>query len=160
MRRLLPYTLVVLIAMVATAGLIYLTPLRYTRFIQPSIREISPQDFYAKFKQHSEQYLFIDVRPADAYAKEHAVGSVNIPLATLYDLRATLPRTGKTIALICGSNSASGVAYGYLEHYGFSNLLHVIGGVPAWKIAGLPTEGAAVSTTSAPLSCLTLKYLL
>lgn len=150
------YTIVALIGSIATVGIIYLTPLKYVGMATPTMREMSPSEFYEGFQKNPEAFLFVDVRSAEAYTKEHATGSISIPLATLHDVRATLPRTGKTIALICGSNSASSVAYGYLEHYGFSNLIHITGGIVAWKLAELPTEGAAVSTTTqlSSVACL------
>lgn len=156
MRFLTSYILVAVIAIVCTAWVIYATPLRYTSLVPPAIHEVSPRSFYNDYSLHPENYMFIDVRPAAEYVGEHAKGSVNIPLASLYDVWSTLPRHGKTIALICGNNSASGVAYGYLEHLGFSNLIRITGGVPAWVASGLPVEGTHIanSTSTSPVSCI------
>jgi len=40
--------------------------------------------------------------------------------------------------LICSGGRASGVAYGYLEHYGFLNLRRINGGIENWLAEGLP----------------------
>lgn len=118
--------------------LIYLTPLKNLNLIEPKIQDISPAEFYEDFSQRSEKYVFIDVRPQSSYLAEHAKGSINIPLHLLYFERRNLPKRGKTIVLICSGGVASGVAYGYLEHYGFLNLRRIDGGIGAWKAAGLP----------------------
>lgn len=123
---------------------VYLTPLKNLNLIEPRIRDIDSKEFYTALQNDPSRYVFIDVRPQSEYQQEHAKGSFNIALFLLYDERKNLPKSGKTIVLICGGRRASGVAYGYLEHYGFLNLRRIAGGIDAWKAAGLPTEGEAV----------------
>ncbi len=137
-------TLVATVVMCAL--LFYLTPLRFVNPIDPFVRDIDSAALYAKMQAHPERYFFIDVRTAATYQKEHAVGAINIPIHDLYDDRFALPKRGKTIVLICGDGELAGVAYGYLEHYGFLNLARIEGGLAAWKVAGLPTEAAASSS--------------
>jgi rhodanese-related sulfurtransferase len=142
-----------IITAIVTASVIYFTPLRYAPFIPPpAMHEMSPTAFYTLFKAHPEEYMFIDVRPEDLYAKEHAVGSINIPVWHLFTVKATLPRSGKTLALICGGDETSSVGYSYLQHFGFTNLLRIPGGVPAWALSGLPIEGTEVSSSTRVLS--------
>jgi rhodanese-related sulfurtransferase len=138
--------IVIALSMIVAATCVWVTPLRYTQlFPPPHIREISPRAFYALAQKQPNQYLIIDVRQADAFKVEHLPNSQNIPVANLYDMRTTLPRSGKTIVLICGSNSASGVAYEYLQHYGYTNLMRISGGVPAWALSNLPLVGTAIN---------------
>src|SRR3989344_6855361 len=136
-------TSTIIIACVVTfiiGGLVVLiTPLRFVNLVEPQITEIAPTDFYAKFKANPNNFMFIDVRPQNEYTAEHATGAVGMPLETLYSQRNYLPKSGKTIALICGGSQASGVGFSYLQHFGFFNLIRVTGGMPAWKSAGLPT---------------------
>ncbi|MBI3420881.1 MAG: rhodanese-like domain-containing protein [Candidatus Sungbacteria bacterium] len=119
-----------------------LTPLRNVALIEPSIDDIDPQQFYAEFTAHPEKFSFIDVRPKETYEAVHAIGSVSMPLHTLYDEWRRLPGnvSGKTIVLICGGGRASGVGYHYLEHHGFLNLKRIAGGIEAWQLAGLPVK--------------------
>lgn len=140
-KKLLPYVATVLITVLA----IYLTPLKWFNLIEPTVKDIDPATFYNDFKVNKDKYIFIDVRPESEYNKVHAVGSINIPLYMLYDARHALPKTGKEIVLICSLGRASGVAYGYLQHYGFFNIVRVKGGVENWIKEGLPTEGSAPS---------------
>jgi rhodanese-related sulfurtransferase len=147
MRRVLPYAATVLL----TAAVIYLTPLKWLPVIEPTIKDIDPSAFQAEFLKNSDHYLFIDVRPEASYNKVHAVGSINMPLNTLYDERHVLPKTGKMIVLICSDARASGVAYSYLQHYGFYNIERIKGGVTEWIAQGLPVEGTAPSESSVSL---------
>jgi rhodanese-related sulfurtransferase len=112
--------------------------LKHLNLIEPNIKDISSAIFHEDFKVHPERYDFIDVRPQTVYAEGHAEGSRNIPLHQMYFQRKFLPKRGKTIVLICSGGIASGVAYGYLEHYGFLNLRRIEGGIEAWRAAGLP----------------------
>ena len=131
-------------AILATILIIYLTPLKNLNIIDPRIDNIDPTAFYNEYIKNPDGYIFIDVRPESAYSKLHAVGSINIPLHLLYDERRVLPKHGKTIVLICSGGRASGVAYGYLEHYGFLNLRRVTGGIESWQLQDLPVEGTAL----------------
>jgi rhodanese-related sulfurtransferase len=132
--------LLCLICIVATASLIYLTPLKWVNLVEPHINDIEPAEFYAKYKGNEDQYVFIDVRSQDAYDRVHAAGSALMPLHTLYDERHNLPLSGKKIVLICSGGRASGVGYSYLEHYGFFNIERIAGGIEAWQLANLPVE--------------------
>ncbi len=124
-----------------TATFIYLIPsLHYAVFIEPTIHDVASTEFYERYRANPEKYDFIDVRPADMYAQGHATGSRNIPLNVLYTEHKFLPKKGKEIVLICSGGSASGVAYGYLEHFGFNNLSRIEGGISYWKAAGLPVQ--------------------
>lgn len=141
-KKFLPYALTVLL----TAAAIYLTPLKWVNVIEPTIKDIDPVVFQGDFVKNSDRYLFIDVRSESAYNKVHAVGSVSMPLHTLYDQRHVLPKSGKEIVLICSGGRASGVAYSYLQHYGFFNIVRIEGGIENWIAEGLPVEGTAPGT--------------
>ncbi len=133
---------IVLAAVLVTALAIYLTPLKHVALIEPTINDIDAVEFQAALKADPDRYIFLDVRPAEAYNKQHAEGSVSAPVHTLFDLRHTLPKHGKEIVLICSGGRASGVGYGYLEHFGFFNIARIEGGIEAWLTAGLPTVPA------------------
>ncbi|TSC61485.1 MAG: Rhodanese-related sulfurtransferase [Parcubacteria group bacterium Gr01-1014_48] len=134
--------LTAVVVFISTVLLIYLTPLKWLNLVEPKVEDVLSQLFYQELQKNPEKILFIDVRPSDVYEKEHVTGSINMPLHTLYDERYNLPKSGKKIVLICGGGRASGVGYGYLEHYGFHNLQRIAGGIEAWKEAGLPTTAA------------------
>lgn len=124
---------------------IYLTPLRLIPVLEPVIEDVDARAIHERMQENPQEYVFLDVRPADVFKVLHAQGSQSAPLHTFYNLRKQLPKTGKTIVLICSGGLASGVAYSYLEHYGFFNVLRVEGGIEAWQAANLP-----VATGTAP----------
>ena len=137
---------IISISIIGTLALVYLTPLKWINIIEPSIRDISPKEFYEQFKENADAYVFIDVRPEEAYERAHAIGSVNMPLHTLYDERHMLPKKGKDIVLICSGGRASGVAYSYLQHYGFFNIWRLEGGIEKWMAEGLPVAGTEIQS--------------
>ena len=139
----------ILIVVVATAIAvmlaIYLTPLKHLNLVAPETKDIDPAEFWADYSANPEKYMFIDVRQTADYDENHAKGSINIPIQKLFEQHGELPKSGKTIVLICTGGSLSGVAYGYLEHQGFLNLRRIKGGLRNWMIEGLPIENASTS---------------
>jgi rhodanese-related sulfurtransferase len=139
------------IGIVIGALLVLVTPLRFFDLVEPQINEISPPTFYHEFTAAPDNYIFIDVRTNADYVAGHAPGAINVPLETLYTQRHFLPKHGKTIAIICNNAQASGVAFSYLQHFGFYNIVRVTGGMTAWKADGLPVvigDFPYASTTS------------
>lgn len=124
--------------MLITALGIFFTPLRYSVLVEPSIQDVEPEKIYASMMKNPDGYLFIDVRSAAEYQKIHAKDSVNIPIHLLYDGWRGLPKTGKQIVLICGGGRLSGVAFFFLQHFGFTNIARVSGGIENWVSKNLP----------------------
>jgi rhodanese-related sulfurtransferase len=149
--------LVVLATATVTASAIYLTPLKHFNLISPTMNEVDPAAFYKEFTANPDKYLFVDVRSAREYAEAHPKGSINIRIADLADpvVRSRLPKSGKQIALTCTDGKLAAVAYGYLQNWGYQNLLHITGGLQLWTIEGLPVEGTSVPAGSVSLAAAT-----
>lgn len=115
--------------------------IRYTDVLEPRVSDIDPGIIAPLIAENPDKYLFIDVRPPEMYAKLHAEGSINIPIHLFYDKRKDeFPKnTDKTIVLICSGGRLSGVAYSYLQHYGFRNIVRVGGGIENWQAQGYKT---------------------
>ena len=140
--RLKPVSLIgfVFLSFISGMSIVYFTPLKYTQLVEPKIHDVDARKIYAGMEKNPEQYDFIDVRgPAD-YDNLHASGSRNIPLYKMYFERHNLSKKDRKIVLICSGGVASGVAYMYLEHFGFNNIIRVDGGIENWQIFELPTE--------------------
>lgn len=135
--------LTLIAAFVIGMAAVYLTPLKYSQLIEPTIHDVDAREIYEDMKTNPEKYDFIDVRGAADYDNLHAAGSRHIPLYRMYFERETLPKSGKTLVFICSGGVASGVAYMYLEHYGFKNMVRVDGGIENWQGFGLPTASTA-----------------
>ena len=138
----------ILTAVLITILVIYLTPLKWLYVTEPQPKDIDPVAFQADFTAHPDKYVFLDVRSSDVYDRLHAKGAKNEPIGNLFDDHYGLPKSGKTIVLICSSGRLAGVAYGYLEHQGFLNLLRIKGGTQGWVLEKLPVEG---SNLNAPI---------
>jgi len=132
-----------ILVFVAGMSLMYFTPLKYNQLIEPKINDIDSRAIAPLIAAHPEDYDFIDVRGVADYDNLHAVGSRNIPLYKMYFERLVLPKKDKEIVLICSKGTASGVAYMYLEHFGFRNVVRIDGGIENWQAFGLPTESNA-----------------
>jgi len=139
----LSYALVLIVGL----AVFYLVPaIRYASIVEPQVKDIESAAFYAEYAKNPDGYVFLDVRSIDAYERLHATGSKLQPLHTLYTERYNLPKNDpeKQIVLICSGGIASGVAYSYLEHYGFRNIIRIEGGIEHWQAAGLPVEGSSI----------------
>ena len=134
------------IAVLLTAFTIFFTPLRYNILVEPKIKSVDPESIYVNMNLNPEKYLFIDVRSITDYQKLHAKGSVSIPIAQLYDKWRELPRRNQEIVLICGGGRLSGVAFFFLQHFGFNNIMHVTGGIDNWVLNNLPVVLQETST--------------
>lgn len=127
-----------LISFILGASLVYFTPLKYSQVVEPKIHDVAPKDIYEKMKENPEKYDFIDVRDIGTYTSLHAEGARSIPLYKMYFERHNLSKKNKEIVLICSGGVASGVAAMYLEHFGFSNVVRVDGGIENWQVSDLP----------------------
>jgi rhodanese-related sulfurtransferase len=121
--------------------------IRYTDLVDPHISDIDPKTAYENILQRPKDIVFIDVRSEYEYDLAHASSSVNLPIHYLFDdthgLRnekgIPLPKnTDQEIYLMCTGGRLAGVAYSYLEHYGYRNIKRIEGGLKNWNEDGLP----------------------
>lgn len=133
------YSIGVLCLVIGALLTLSIENIRYTKYVPPKTVEMDPREAYEEILKDPENSIFFDVRTAGEYNNLHASTSVSMPIANLYDNWRTLPRSGKTIYLICTTGRLAGVAYGYLQLHGFTNIVHVTGGINQWIDEGLPT---------------------
>ncbi len=126
-----------LICIILGMALVYFTPLKYVQLVEPKIIDMPAGEVRDIMLANPDQYDFIDVRDVASYTALHAEGSRHIPLHKMYFERHNLSKD-KTTVLICSGGVASGVAYMYLQHFGFRNLIRVDGGIESWQLANLP----------------------
>ena len=129
-------------------GLTLMVPsLRYTDLILPKIRDIDPKIAYQNILEQKKSILLIDVRSGYEYDQAHASSSINLPIHYMYDdthglkneKGIPLPKnTNQEIYLLCTGGRLAGVAYSYLEHYGYRNITRIKGGLKNWNDEGLP----------------------
>jgi rhodanese-related sulfurtransferase len=96
---------------------------------------------------NENNYLVVDLRSAEDYAKGHIKGAVNIPLAQLPQNLAKLPMD-KTLMLYCYTGQTSSLAMAPLKYYGYK-VVSISRGFPTLEKAGFAIDTAAVAFTPA-----------
>ena len=87
-----------------------------------------------------EKAVLIDVRDAEEFAKGHAAGARNLPLATLEGEKSLPKNKTLPIVLMCGTGARAQRAAGILHKLGYEKAQALAGGFPAWRDANLPVE--------------------
>jgi rhodanese-related sulfurtransferase len=103
-----------------------------------SVAEIDPRD--AQTALSRGECVLVDVREADEHARERIAGSVLLPLSALTPQQVNALGANR-VAIHCksGRRGADAVARcAGLAAAGIT-VVHVRGGIEAWKAAGLPT---------------------
>ena len=102
--------------------------------------------------------LLVDVREPAEWQAEHAPGALLVPMGTVRERRAALPRD-RRIVVACRSGGRSAAVTDSLRAWGF-DAVNLAGGMCAWAAAGLPVvngpvdDGLVVHGTE-PLNCET-----
>ncbi|MEO7117744.1 MAG: rhodanese-like domain-containing protein [Candidatus Limnocylindrales bacterium] len=87
--------------------------------------------------------LIVDVRETDEFATMRVPGAVLMPLSGFADSYENLPRD-RPLLIMCAAGSRSMVATDHLLRHGFGDVTNVVGGITAWRAAGLPVRSGAV----------------
>jgi len=92
--------------------------------------------------------VLVDVRETKEYDLEHIAGALLMPLSSLEaDLFPAV--TDKPLVLHCAIGKRSAAAARMLLKAGHAKVLHMEGGLTAWKSAGLPIEEAVEEVVEA-----------
>ena len=78
----------------------------------------------------------IDVRDRDAFNTSHITGAVSLPLSQLVNSALNNFELERDIYVY----GQTAVAARELRAAGYKNVAELLGGLPAWKAAGFPTE--------------------
>ncbi len=109
-----------------------------------SISTIAPRELQALIAAGTTIDL-IDVRTPEEYARLHAAGAINRPLADLdpeRELAARKAPAGDALYLICATGRRSLTAAEAFAAAGCAHAVWVSGGTEAWEAAGLTVVGA------------------
>ncbi len=92
----------------------------------------------------------IDVREPAEHAEERIPGAINMPLSTFDPSRVPLSTPEQPVVLHCRMGSRSMRASCQLLDQGWPEVIHLKGGIEAWKAAKLPVTRSA----NAPISLM------
>jgi hydroxyacylglutathione hydrolase len=81
----------------------------------------------------------LDVRQPGEWADGHVEGATFITGAELPQRLDDVPRTGRTLAVACGSGYRSSVSASLIDARTDVDVVNVLGGMSAWTAAGYPT---------------------
>ena len=103
--------------------------------------EIIPEEAYHMIQKQkgNPDFIIIDVRTPEEYARERIKGAVNIDIRgdTFGEEVGKLPRE-KVYLLYCRTASRSARAFEKFQELGFREVYHMLWGIVGWKEAGLP----------------------
>ena len=103
-----------------------------------SLEPISRVELLARIKDGLVTVL--DVRPEDEFASGHLPGAVNVPLSQLRKRLTELPQWQEVIAYCRGPRCVLAFEAVALLRAEGRTARRLDGGLPEWKIAGLPVE--------------------
>jgi len=114
---------------------------RFTKLCEEAkarVKEVTPEE--ASERQRAGVML-IDVREAEEFAKEHAVGAVHLSKGVLeVKIEEKVPDPATPMVLYCGGGNRSALAAENLQRMGYTNVASLAGGFKAWKGEGLATS--------------------
>jgi rhodanese-related sulfurtransferase len=88
--------------------------------------------------------LLVDVREMDEFVASRVEGSVLMPMSEFGLRFRDLPQD-RPLLLFCQSGSRSATAAGFLLHQGYQEVHNVVGGIRAWRGAGLEVRSGPLS---------------
>lgn len=100
----------------------------------PDSAEASPSDAYEAVRGGA---VLIDVREPWEYEQIRIPGAVLIPLGEVPDRLGEIPEA-TDVYVHCRLGGRSGKAVEFLRAHGRPRSFNVVGGIDAWKEAGLP----------------------
>lgn len=97
----------------------------------------SVQQLDEQRKSAGDKLTILDVRTEKEWNSGHIEGAIHIHGGRLQEHFGDVPRD-KPVAVICGSGYRGTIAASFLKRERYEEVSNVIGGMSAWKAAGLP----------------------
>lgn len=100
-----------------------------------TLPQITAQDLQASLGHNAVTLL--DVRNQAEWDGGHVAGAQHITLGYVTEQLARIPR-GKPVVVMCAGGSRSAIGASVLKAHGIDQVINLIGGLGAWRKAGLP----------------------
>jgi hydroxyacylglutathione hydrolase len=98
-----------------------------------SVRDLAP-----RLAPGGDRPFVLDVRTEAEWEGGHIEGALHIHGGKLQERMTEVPRD-RPVAVVCGSGYRASIASSFLKREGYEDVTNVLGGMSAWKAAGLPT---------------------
>jgi hydroxyacylglutathione hydrolase len=105
-----------------------------------TLRTLSVHDLAERLKANRKNVTVLDVRTEKEWTSGHIEGATHVHGGQLQERFGDVPRD-KPVAVICGSGYRGSIAASFLKREGYDDVSNVVGGMTAWKAAGLPLAG-------------------
>lgn len=105
-------------------------------FSVSTLSTISVRDLFSQLS-HGSRPTVLDVRTEQEWQSGHIDGAIHIHGGKLQQSFSQVPRD-QPVVVICGSGYRASIAASFLKREGYESVSNVIGGMSAWKAAGLP----------------------
>ncbi|HXE75035.1 MAG TPA: rhodanese-like domain-containing protein [Candidatus Xenobia bacterium] len=102
-----------------------------------SLTLVSARELDAQWRARRNEMTVLDVRTDGEWMAGHIDGALHIPVGHVLARLAEVPR-GKPLAVVCGSGYRGSIVGSLLQREGFENVSNLVGGMGAWRAAGLP----------------------
>ena len=114
-----------------------------------NVPRVTPAEVYAQMQKGDA--IVVDVRGTVPYELGHVTGAVWMPLGLMNQRAGELPQDKLIVTYCtCKAEETSLEAAEMLTKHGFPRVAVMLGGYPAWKEAGLPTESNREQAVAAP----------
>ena len=90
----------------------------------------------------TDRVTVLDVRTEKEWNAGHIDGAIHIHGGKLQERFADVPQSNP-VAVVCGSGYRASIAASFLKREGYADVTNVVGGMSAWKAAGLPMTNCA-----------------
>ena len=87
---------------------------------------------------NQQKGLFLDIREASVFTKEHIVDSVNMPLSKVPEATLKPKKTGQPVVLVYETGQQFSAVVKKLRNEGFVDVYALKGGLISWREARLP----------------------
>ena len=101
-----------------------------------TLATMSVHDLSSRLRNGSRPTV-LDVRSEGEWNAGHIDGAIHIHGGKLQENFSLVPKD-KPVAVICGSGYRASIAASFLARQGYESVTNVVGGMSAWKAAGLP----------------------
>ena len=103
---------------------------------EPSLKQISPQDFSAKL---NEDVVLIDIRTLDEFNAGHIAGAENLDFySPQFSSNLDALDKDKTYLIYCRTSSRSSQALNMMRTLGFREVYELEGGIVSWSNHNFP----------------------
>jgi hydroxyacylglutathione hydrolase len=93
----------------------------------------------ARLARKADRPFVLDVRTQAEWDAGRVEGALHIHGGKLQERMTEVPKD-RPVTVVCGSGYRASIAASFLKREGHDDVTNVLGGMAAWKAAGLPTE--------------------